>query len=159
MEEQHLSMPVEAYLVYELTLALAAPKVLARAPKIPSQSEVLDSLDDVLDLIAEMRSPPAPDTHLQRMQCVQPYLVELRAACASWEPSHSAPLSLQLLARRAMSLGFGVSEPVEGWDQFDLSPPEPTTESSIGTFLPEGISMSDLQIPQRRRRRQPGEIF
>lgn len=140
MTDNGPSLPLEAYPAYELALVLSAPRLLARAPKLPSQTEILRKLDGVLEFIGRMAPTPDNSVHLRQMRLAQPYLLELREACANWTPARKAPASLQLIARTALTSGFGTTAPPEGWDTFDLTPSDPLgPDDSIGECIPGNL--------------------
>jgi hypothetical protein len=120
VSSQETSLPLELYPAYELAMALACPRLLAKAPRLPSQDEVLQKLNEALAFAGHANASAGREDHDRLAQAARPHLIGLRDACGSWAPGREAPPPLKLAARALLVSGFGFAEPAEGWEDFDL---------------------------------------
>lgn len=91
-----------------LTGALAAPQVWARASPRPTRAHLVEHVDGVLSLLAGTSGQDLLTAHAKR----------LRAQLATWEPGPQLPPELQRAARELLA-AVGVNEPPGGWEAFD----------------------------------------
>jgi hypothetical protein len=103
-----------------VALALAAPRVMAKAPHVPSQAELLRILDSYLSLIADAKRRPNNEDNKPHI-AAEPHVVRLRELVAAWQPSKDVPDTIKAAARSAL-LASDATEPPEGWDYYEGEP-------------------------------------
>lgn len=100
----------------EVTIALAAPRVMAKASRIPSRAELLRALDGYLAIIADAKRRPENEDNRPYI-AGEPYVLRLRELIATWEPSKVVPEDIKAAARAAL-IASNATEPPEGWDNY-----------------------------------------
>lgn len=101
----------------EITIALAAPRVMAKASRMASRVELVRALDDYLASIARAKLSPPRDENRQSI-AGESHVKALRDLVAAWEPSKDVPNAIKLAARAAL-IASGAAEPPEGWDRYE----------------------------------------
>ncbi|MDI1432645.1 hypothetical protein [Polyangium sorediatum] len=104
----------------EVTIALAAPRVMAKASRIPSREELLRALDSYLAIIVDAKRRPNNEDNRQYI-AAEPHVIRLRELIATWEPSKDVPEDIKAAARAAL-VASNATAPPEGWDNYEGEP-------------------------------------
>ncbi|MDI3283451.1 hypothetical protein [Polyangium sp. 15x6] len=101
----------------EVTIALAAPRVMAKATRTPSREELLRALDSYIAIIVDAKRRPENDDNRPYI-AAEPHVLRLRELIATWEPSKEVPDDIKAAARAAL-VASNATEPPEGWDNYE----------------------------------------
>jgi hypothetical protein len=101
----------------EITLVLAAPRIMAKAGRIPSRMELLKVLEDYMAVIADAKKKPQSEDSLPHI-AAEPHAIRLRELIATWEPSLDVPDEIRQEARATLR-ATNTKEPAEGWDNYE----------------------------------------
>lgn len=105
---------------YGLSVALAAPKMIAKLKRLPSRDEVLEVIDSYIRQIDAAKKAPKTTGNAELI-AVEPYVMPLRANLATWTPSHEVPDPIKKQARAALA-ALVLEVPPEGWDLYEGDP-------------------------------------
>lgn len=102
---------------YGLSVALAAPKMIAKLKRCPSRDEMLEVVDRYLKQIESAKKSPKT-TGNEELITVEPQVIPLRAMLAAWTPSYDVPDHIKKQARAVLE-ALGVDVPSDGWDLYE----------------------------------------